>query len=72
MANTFASKLTQTCDLDIAERMLKQTADFLRSQPDVLYDLQFQISVNDTKVVDLKEVLNASKNLMKTIKVHQL
>ena len=71
VANTFGAKLPSTCSLDISEEALNQAAEFLHSQPDMLFHLQFQIAVNDTKVSNLQNYAAESKSLMKAIKAYQ-
>lgn len=68
IANTFASVLPTTCDLDLSDELINETAAFLRSKPDILFNLQFQIAVNDTKVFNLENFANESRKLMDAIK----
>ena len=68
VANTFASALPKTCDLDLSDEEFHKTAEFLRSKPDMLFNLQFQIAVNDTKVFNLDNFADMSRKLMAAIK----
>ncbi|MDJ1139673.1 DUF6090 family protein [Marinicella sp. X102] len=65
VANAFSSKLPATCDLDYPDEKLMQTAELLRSLPDMLFNLQFQIAVNDTKVFNFENFIKESEKLMK-------
>ena len=71
VANTFASLLPLTCDLSFSDDVLSDAAVLLRSLPDMLYKLQFQIAVNDTKVFNYKAQVKESEKLMAAIKDHK-
>ncbi len=71
VAHSFASSLPKTCDLDLPDEDFHKTAKFLRSKPEILFNLQFQIAVNDTKVFNLESFADVSKKLMKAIKENQ-
>lgn len=71
VANAFSSKLPSTCDLDFPDEELEEAAKYLRSLPDMLFNLQFQIAVNDTKVFNLRNFLKESEKLLKVINEYQ-
>jgi len=71
VANTFGAKLPETCQLDMAVELISKTAAMLRSQPDMLNKLQYQIAVYDTQVTNVKNFLNESLKLEHAIKAFQ-
>lgn len=71
VANAFSTILPSTCDLDVADQDLLEAANLLRSLPEMMFNLQFQIAVNDTKVFNYQQFVNESKKLMTAIKEHQ-
>ncbi len=71
VANTFASALPLNCDLNFSDEVLSDAAGLLRSLPDMLYKLQFQIAVNDTKVFNYESLVKESEKLMAAIKAYQ-
>lgn len=72
VAYAFSSKLPATCDLNYSDEKLQEAANLLRSLPEMLFNLQFQIAVNDTKVFNYKNFLKESEKLMKSIEEHQI
>ncbi len=62
VANAFSSKLPPICDLDFPYAALHESAYILRSLPDMLFNLQFQIAVNDTKVFNYLNFVNEAKS----------
>ena len=71
VANSWTAILPPTCDLDFAEGELQEAAKLLRSLPDMLFNLQFQIAVNDTKVFNFEQFVVESEKLLQAIKGHQ-
>ncbi len=71
VANAFSAILPSTCDLDVADQDIHEAANLLRSLPQMKFNLQFQIAVNDTKVFNYQQFVNESKKLMASIKEHQ-
>ncbi len=68
IAETFAARLPDICDLDLPDDLFTETAAFLRAQANMLYDLQFQISVYDVQVSNMRGFKNETEKLMKAIK----
>lgn len=68
IAETFAARLAASCDLDLPDELFTETAAFLRAQANILYDLQFQISVFDVQVSNMLGFKNETEKLMKAIK----
>lgn len=65
LAQSFGAALPASCDLDLADELFTQTADFLRQQSDLLFELQYQVSVNDVQVYNLENFdLEAQKVLL--------
>lgn len=50
VAASVGATLPTTCDLDLADEVFSQAALALRSQPDLLLDLNFQMSIYHTQV----------------------
>ena len=71
VAMTFGSKLPETCDLDMSDQLISETAAMLRSKPDMLAKLQYQIAVYDTQVFNVKNFLGESLKLENAIKEFQ-
>ena len=71
IAETFAAKLPDSCDLDLPDDLFTETSTFLRAQPNMLYDLQFQIAVYETQVSNMMGFKSQTENLMAAIKEHQ-
>lgn len=71
VANAWTSVLTPTCDLDFPDVELQQAAILLRSLPEMLFNLQFQIAVNDTKVFNFEQFVLESEKLLKALNEHQ-
>ena len=70
VAYAFSSKLPTNCDLDLPDEDLQQAAKLLRSLPDLLFNLQFQIAINDTKVFNYENFMKESKKLITAIEAH--
>ena len=71
LANSFAATLPSTCDLDLADEVLSEAADLLRSLPEMKFNLNFQIAVNDAKVINFHNYIKECENLLATIEGHQ-
>lgn len=71
VAHSFSAALPETCDLDVPNEVISQAAESLRSLPDMLYNLQFQIAVNDTKVFNFHNTKSESMKLLQEIERHQ-
>lgn len=68
IAETFAAILPTSCDLNLPDELFTETAAFLRAQTNMLYDLQFQISVYEVQVSNMQGFKNETEKLMATIK----
>jgi hypothetical protein len=68
VAHTFSNTLPANCDLPLADELFKQTALFIRAKPEMLFNLQYQIAVNDTQVGNLDRLIAETLSLMKAIK----
>lgn len=71
IANTFSASLPDNCDLALPDALFTETAAFLRAQSNMLYDLQFQISVYETQVSNMLNFKQETEKLMAAIKEHQ-
>jgi hypothetical protein len=71
VANTFGSRLPETCELDMSDELISETAAMLRSKPEMLFNLQYQIAVNDTLVFNLKSFLGENLKLEDAINEFQ-
>ncbi len=71
IAESFAAILPASCDLDLPNDLFIETAAFLRAQPKILYDLQFQIAVYETQVSNMLGFKNETEKLMATIQEYQ-
>jgi len=71
LANSFTATLPPTCDLDLADEVLSEAADLLRSLSEMKFNLNFQIAVNDAKVINFQFYIKECENLLAVIKAHQ-
>lgn len=71
VAQTFASMLPDTCELDLPDELISETAGMLRSKPDMLFNLQYQITVYDTQVFNIQNFVNENQKLMNAIQAVQ-
>lgn len=71
VAQTFGAVLPASCDLDLPDDLFTETAAFLRAQPNMLYDLQFQIAVYETQVSNILNFKIETEKLMAAIKEYQ-
>jgi len=71
VAKSFGATLPTRCDLGLADELFSKTADFLRQQPDLLFELQYQVSVNDVQVFNLKNFAKVAENLLTAIRDYQ-
>jgi len=71
VAQTFGFMLPDTCDLQLPDEVFSETAAYLRSQPDMLTNLQYQIAVHDSQVFTLVNFERESEKLMATIQEFQ-
>ncbi len=71
VAKSFGAALPANCDLGLADELFTPTADFLRQQTDLLFELQYQISVNDVQVFNLEGFDQEAQKLLQAIQGHQ-
>ncbi|TDR23165.1 DUF6090 family protein [Marinicella litoralis] len=71
VAQTFGAALPANCDLDLPDELFTETASLLRAQPQMLFDLQFQIAVYETQVSNILNFKIETEKLMSAIKEHQ-
>jgi hypothetical protein len=68
VAGSFASMLPATCDLQLPDALIRETASLLRSQSEMLTNLQYQIAVYDTQVFNIINFEKETYKLMAAIK----
>ncbi len=71
VANTFGSLLPPSCDLQLPDELFQTTAQLIRSQPGLLFELQYQIALYDTQVSTMSGFEQETHKLMAAIKEHQ-
>jgi hypothetical protein len=67
VAQTFGNVLPDTCDLQLPDELFSETAAYLRSQPDMLINLQYQISIYESQVYTLVNFEKEAQKLMTSI-----
>ncbi len=67
VAQTFADVLPHSCDLQLPDELFSETAAYLRSQPVMLINLQYQIAVSESKVNSLANFGKQAQQLMMAI-----
>ena len=68
LGNNYLLKLTPTCDLDLPDEYLHETATLIRSLPSMMFNLRLQIAINDTKIFNYRTLVIDSEKLMASIK----
>ncbi len=71
VASTFAAALPDSCDLQLPDELFSETAAYLRSQPDVLVKLRYQIAVYESQVVTLINFREEASKLRTAIQEFQ-
>ena len=72
VAQTFANAaLPEDCDLQLNDKLFSVTATYLRSQPEMLYKLQHQLSENDINIYNYVNFDGNIHRLMKMIEEYQ-
>jgi len=71
VAQTFGFELTPSCDLQLPDELFNETAAYLRSKPDMLFKLQYQIAVYETQVTSLTHFKKESEKVMAAIRQYQ-
>ena len=71
VAQTFGNTLPDTCDLQLQDELFSETAAFLRSLPDVLIHLQYQISVYEAQTYVLVNFEKEAQTMMTAIQKYQ-
>jgi hypothetical protein len=71
VAQTFGFALPPSCDLLLPDELFSETAAYLRSQPDMLFKLQYQIAVYESQVTSLIHFGKESEKLMAAIREYQ-
>ena len=71
VAQTFGFILPDTCDLQLPDELFNKAAAYLRSQPEMLINLQYQIAVYDSQVFTLTNFGRESEKLMAAIQEYQ-
>jgi len=67
VAHSFSSTLPVNCDLPLDNELFSETALLLRTKPEMLFNLQYQIAVNDTQVGFLEMLIAETQKLRKAI-----
>lgn len=71
VGNTFGFTLPSTCDLQLPEKTIKETASLLRSNPNMLTNLQYQITINDSQAFVISSFEKEAHKVMAAIKEFQ-
>ena len=71
VAQTFGNTLPVSCDLQLPDELFSETAAYLRSQPDVLINLQYQISVYESQAYTLANFEKETQKVMAAIQEFQ-
>jgi hypothetical protein len=67
VAQTFGQILPDSCDLQLPDQLFSETAAYLRSQPDMLINLQYQVAVYESQVYALANFEREAQTLMTAI-----
>jgi hypothetical protein len=67
IAQTFAFTLPEECDLQLPDALFNETAAYLRSQPELLIKLRYQIAVYESQVASLTNFGREAQQLMAVI-----
>lgn len=67
VAHSFSSTLPVNCDLPLDNELFSETALLLRTKPEMLFNLQYQIAVNDTQVGFLNMLIAETQKLRNAI-----
>ena len=71
VAHSFGNVLPDTCDLQLPDEIFSETAAHLRSQPDMLHNLQYQLSSYESQVYTLTNYEKEAQTLMTAIREFQ-
>jgi len=71
VASSFAFRLPETCDLQLPDELFNDVAANLRSLPDMLNNLQYQLSANDRYTINLTFFDKENRTLSAAIKEYQ-
>ncbi len=71
VAQTFSSVLPDTCDLQLPDELFSETAEDLRSRPDTLTKLRYQVAVYESQVATLNNIKGETRKLMRAIQEFQ-
>jgi hypothetical protein len=71
LPGTTASLLPDSCELQLPDELFSETAAYLRSQPDTLIKLQYQIAVNQSMVANLVSTKEYVQMLLTAIEEFQ-
>ena len=67
VAQTFGNVLPDSCDLQLPDELFSETAAYLRSQPVMLINLQYQIAVYESQAYTLANFEKETRKLMTAI-----
>jgi hypothetical protein len=71
VAQTFGFVLPASCDLNLPDELFSETADYLRSQPDMILKLRYQIAVYEAQVATLTNFDKESTSLRAVIREYK-
>ncbi len=71
VGKSFGYTLPTTCDLQLPDKAISETARLLRSNPDMLTNLQYQITVNESQEFVISSFEKEIHKVMAAIKAHQ-
>jgi hypothetical protein len=71
VASNFAFRLPETCDLQLPDELFRNVAANLRSLPDMLKNLQYQLSANSRYTTNLMSIDKESLKLISAIEKYQ-
>ena len=71
VAQTFGFVLPASCDLSLPDELFSETANYLRSQPDMILKLRYQIAVYESQVSTLTNFDKESTSLRAVIREFQ-
>lgn len=67
VAASIGATLPTTCDLDLPDELFSEVAQYLRTQSDLLLDLNFQMAVYHIQVNNLTAQINEAQALVDAI-----
>ena len=71
VAKTFGNVLPDSCDLQLPDELFSETAADLRSQPEMLINLRYQIAFYESQVYNLDNFRKESRKVMTAIEESQ-